>query len=177
MALYTPASAAPPAGVPGGAIAVEVANGFETVGEQHRPDGTVLSTFASPTETVRTIAWDEGATISFFPGKATAATDRAAAHGSLLVASGTERPKDPADVNRLHDSGRTVVGDLVALGMPRADAERIFGDMETMDGSNPYTGAPGAAESTQRNVMTLASSTTRDSESERSAVPSSSTTP
>lgn len=176
-ALFSPASAAPPTDAPAGAVAVEVANGFRLVAEEQRPNATVLSTFASATETVRTIGWGDGSSISFFPGKSTPGGDRSPAHGSLTVGSGTERPQDPGDIHRFRDSGRTVVGDLVDLGMPREDAERLFGDMDTMDGSNPYTGEAGASDEAQSAGIVLASSASRPEDSSSSAVPSSSTTP
>ena len=44
------------------------------------------------------------------------------------------RTKTARDATAYRDSGRSVIGDLVALGMPRADAERQFGDLATLEG-------------------------------------------
>jgi hypothetical protein len=46
------------------------------------------------------------------------------------------RPKTATDAAAFRDSGRTVIGDLVALGMPRGDAERQFGDLATLEGGS-----------------------------------------
>jgi len=173
--VFSPAAAAPPFNAPESVVAVEAANGFQVVSELRRPDGSVISTFASSKETVRTISWDEGSSISFVPGPTTAATIKSPEHGSLLVGAGTERPKDAADIDRYRNSGRTVVGDLVALGMARDEAERQFGDMETMDGSNPYTGKASAADQTAATDIILASSTSPTDSPSHNAV--SSTTP
>ncbi|HYN63946.1 MAG TPA: hypothetical protein VES36_05025, partial [Candidatus Limnocylindrales bacterium] len=46
----------------------------------------------------------------------------------------TSRPKTARDATAYRDSGRSVIGDLVALGMPRAEAERDFGGLATLAG-------------------------------------------
>lgn len=137
VSMFSSATAAPPFDAPESVVAIEAADGFRVVSELSRPDGTVISTFASAKEIVRTISWNEGSSISFESGPATAATNTSPEHGSIMVGAGTERPKNAADIDRYLNSGRTVVNDLVALGMPRQEAERQFGDMETSDGSNP----------------------------------------
>jgi hypothetical protein len=48
----------------------------------------------------------------------------------------TSRPKTVVDATAYGDAGRSVIGDLVALGMPRAEAERDFGDLATLDGDD-----------------------------------------
>jgi hypothetical protein len=123
-----------------------VANGFQPVSEVTTSQGTVLATFKSTTATVKTLG-QPGSAISFYPDPITTSTTSSAQHGGLAVQMRQPaRPKTTADANAYRDSGRTVVGDLVALGMPRADAEREFGDMETMGGTNPYTTAAASAD-------------------------------
>lgn len=167
-----PASAASPNSARQLSISVAVANGFVPVSETATGQGTVVATFKSPTATVKALG-QPGSTISFFPDPSTAATSNSPAHGGLAVEMRQPaRPKTTADANAYRDSGRTVVGDLVALGMPRADAEREFGDMETMDGTNPYTAAVadtsaapggGSPASTPNAVLTSASVPTKSS--------------
>jgi hypothetical protein len=62
----------------------------------------------------------------------------------------SSRPKSTSDYTAYHDSGRTVVGDLVALGMPLADAIAQFGDTETMEG----TSAPASSTSPTQQIAT-----------------------
>jgi hypothetical protein len=65
------------------------------------------------------------------PGSSVAATSS----GSSVQASmRTTRPKSTRDATAYRDAGRSVIGDLVALGMPPAEAERQFGDLATLDG-------------------------------------------
>jgi hypothetical protein len=54
--------------------------------------------------------------------------------GTLSLSISTTRPKTTRDATAYRDSGRSVIGDLVALGMPRAAAEREFGDLATLGG-------------------------------------------
>ena len=132
------------------AIGVVDANGFVAVSETTTPEGAVVDTFVSGDITVRVIG-TRGASISFYPGGPTE-TQR----GSLGVLMNTVRPKTEKDATRYRDSGRTVVGDLIALGVPREQAELNFGDMETMDGTNPYLQASATQEDAD---ATLASAT------------------
>lgn len=146
----SPATAADPQAV-NVSIAIARANGFVPVSEFATGQGTVVDTFQSPDATVKALG-TAGSVISFFPNQGTPATAKSAAHGGLMVEmKPPARPKTLADANAYRDSGRTVVGDLVALGMPRADAERDFGDMETMDGTNPYLLSPTNNTSTPTN--------------------------
>lgn len=140
-------------------ISIATANGFVPVSEFATGQGTVVDTFQSADATVKALG-TSGSVISFFPDQGTPATANSAAHGGLMVEmKPPARPKTLADANAYRNSGRTVVGDLVALGMPRADAERDFGDMETMDGTNPYLRSSTSAASTP--TMLLASATTK----------------
>jgi hypothetical protein len=52
--------------------------------------------------------------------------------GSVMVSMKTTRPKAARDASAYGRAGRSVVGDLVALGMSPAEARRQFGDMETL---------------------------------------------
>lgn len=108
------------------------ADGFVPVSEEVIAANTVVDTFRSADTTIRLIGR---------PGStATISMDAAASEkaGTLQVHLSASRPKTASDARAYADSGRTVVGDLVALGMPRREAERQFGDMETVDGHNPY---------------------------------------
>jgi hypothetical protein len=108
------------------------ADGFEPVSEEVIAANTVVDTFKSADSTIRLIGRPgSAASISMGP----AATDTAR---NLQVRLSASRPKTASDARAYADSGRSVVRDLVALGMPRDQAEREFGDMETADGHNPY---------------------------------------
>jgi len=111
------------------------AGGFEPVFEEVIAANTVVDTFKSADSTIRLIGRPGStASISMDPRRADAA-------GTLQVRLSASRPKTASDAHAYADSGRTVVGDLVALGMPRREAERQFGDMEAVDGNNPYLAA------------------------------------
>jgi hypothetical protein len=60
------------------------------------------------------------------------ATPTGARPGSVTVSMKTTRPKTARDASAYRRAGRSVVGDLVALGMSSAEAQRQFGDMETL---------------------------------------------
>jgi len=108
------------------------ADGFEPVSEEVIAANTVVDTFKSADSTMRLLGRPGSiASISVDPANSNTAHD-------LEVRLSASRPKTAADARAYADSGRTVVGDLVALGMPRREAERQFGDMETLDGHNPY---------------------------------------
>jgi hypothetical protein len=53
--------------------------------------------------------------------------------GTLSMSMSTSRSKTARDATAYGDAGRSLIGDLVALGMPRAEAERDFGDLATLD--------------------------------------------
>jgi len=55
--------------------------------------------------------------------------------GSVQASMRTTRSKSMRDATTYPDAGRSVIGDLVALGMPRDEAERQFGDLATLDGA------------------------------------------
>jgi hypothetical protein len=113
-------------------IALVNADGFEPVSEEVIAANTVVDTFASADSTIRVIGR---------PGSVAAVSMGPAATGAApnpQVRLSARRPKTAADARAYADSGRSVVGDLVALGMPRDEAVREFGDMETVDGRNRY---------------------------------------
>ena len=91
--------------------------------------------------TVRTLP--NGAAISFlragdvavtFIGRAGSSVAATWAAGSVQASMRTIRSKSLRDANAYRDAGRSVIGDLVALGMPRDEAEKQFGDLATPDG-------------------------------------------
>jgi hypothetical protein len=110
--------------------------GFERVAEVVTAKGAVIDTFTDGSATVKVIG-TPGSTVTIKRSKDAKGADR------VDIGMSTTRPKDLADVERYKNSGRSVIEDLVALGMPRADAIAQFGDMDTMDGSNPYASAAG----------------------------------
>ena len=57
--------------------------------------------------------------------------------GSVTVSMKTTRPKTARDASAYRRAGRSVVGDLVALGMSPAEARRQFGDMESLALNQP----------------------------------------
>lgn len=63
------------------------------------------------------------------------AAPQAGKGGTVRITMRTTRPKTSRDAAAYRRGGRTVVGDLTALGMPPAEARRQFGDMETMAAS------------------------------------------
>lgn len=98
--------------------------------------GAGVGSFQRGQVTVRTLARD-GSLI----------TVRQAAPGRVTVRMQTVRPKTAGDASAYRREGRSVVGDLVALGMPRAEARRQFGDMESLSVSQPRLPTSGGASS------------------------------
>jgi len=156
------ASGASPARAARTSITLINADGFEPVSEEVIAANTVVDTFTSADSTIRVIGR---------PGSVAAVSMGPAATGAAnnpQVRLSARRPKTATDARAYADSGRSVVGDLVALGMPRDEAEREFGDMETVDGHNPYLaeardGAAGAgprAGSSPARLTSLAASST-----------------
>lgn len=104
-------------------ITMSDANGFVAVAERPTAGGAVVGTFRSDTATV-TVIGRRGSSISFHPSLPTAERP-----GMLRISMATARPKTAKDATAYRDSGRSVVDDLVALGMPRGEAEREFGTL------------------------------------------------
>jgi hypothetical protein len=97
-------------------------------GERLTAQGAVVATFRSETATVAVIG-GRGSAVSFH--HAPPAPGRPA---TLQVSMSARRPKTATDATAYRDSGRTLVDDLVMLGMRREDAEREFGELATLDG-------------------------------------------
>jgi hypothetical protein len=121
VAMTRDRDAAPP-------VALVLANGFAAAGQRVTQGGAALATVRSADATVAVVAR---------PGSSLSVASNAPKGnrpGTFTISMSTTRPKTARDATAYRDSGRTVIGDLVALGMPRADAEREFGGMATMDG-------------------------------------------
>jgi hypothetical protein len=110
-------------------ISLDDAGGFRLVSERLLPNGAAVATFRAGEVMVSVIGR---------PASSASISVRAPATrpvgGTLRAALATTRPKTAKDATAYRDSGRTVIDDLVALGMPRQDAERQFGDLATLDG-------------------------------------------
>jgi hypothetical protein len=114
-------------------ITMSEANGFVAVAERTTAAGAVVGTFRSNTATV-TMIGRRGSSISFHPSLPTAERP-----GTLRISMATARPKTAKDATAYRDSGRSVIDDLVALGMPRDEAEREFGDLATIGSTAPVS--------------------------------------
>jgi len=88
--------------------------------------GATVGTAAGGGAVVRTLARDGSVVavrhVAPAPGR----------RGAVTVSMTTTRPKTTRDASAYRRAGRTVVTDLVALGMSPAEARRQFGDMETL---------------------------------------------
>jgi hypothetical protein len=91
----------------------------------HAIGGAQLGTALSGEAEVRTLARD-GSVVTV--RHAPPADGR---RGAVTVSMKTTRIKSARDASAYRRAGRSVVGDLVALGMSPAEARRQFGDMET----------------------------------------------
>jgi hypothetical protein len=89
--------------------------------------GTKLEVARSGAAVVRTLARD-GSIV-----RVRHAAPQGGSPGAVTVDMKTTRAKTARDAAAYRRAGRSVVGDLVALGMPAAEARRQFGDMETLD--------------------------------------------
>jgi hypothetical protein len=99
------------------------------------------STAAEPV-TVRTVpngavisSVQAGEAVVTFIGPPSSSVSATSVAGSVQASMRTTRPKSMRDATAYRDAGRSVIGDLVALGMPREEAERQFGDLATLDGA------------------------------------------
>jgi hypothetical protein len=101
--------------------------GFVPVGEVVTPNGAVIDTFRGGDVTLRVIG-SPGSTV-----RVRRVSDHASERAGVAVELAASRPKRLEDATAYARSGRTVVGDLVALGMPEEDARREFGDMDVID--------------------------------------------
>jgi hypothetical protein len=138
FSMLGPAVADTPDGGVAHSIAVVDANGFVAVSETITAEGAVIDTFQSGGTTIKVLG-SLGSSASFYPTGPT--KDQ---NGGLGVA--ITLPGSKTDPLAYSNSGRTVVGDLMAMGVSRADAERL-GGLETADGTNPYAAASGFGQS------------------------------
>lgn len=120
-----------PAAVP--LLTVDVPNEFVATGERVTAQGAVIGTFRSETATV-TVIGRRSSSVSL---SSSLPTERLP--GTLQMSMRTARPKTAKDATAYRDAGRSIIGDLVALGMPRDDAVREFGDLATIDGGAAIT--------------------------------------
>jgi hypothetical protein len=84
-----------------------------------------------------------GAVVQTLARHGSQVTVRHAAPGRITVSMKTTRPKSARDASAYRRGGRTVVGDLVALGMSPSEARRQFGDMESLTLSQPLVPTSG----------------------------------
>jgi hypothetical protein len=131
-------------------------DGFEPVSETVVGKDTVVDTFRSSGSTIRLIG-RAGST-------AAVSLTRGSKHkpGGMQVTLNARRPKTERDVHAYRDAGRTVVGDLVSLGMARDEAEREFGALETLDGHNPYLDVWAANHTSTRSATGVRSASAPD---------------
>jgi hypothetical protein len=102
-------------------------DGFVPVAEVVTPQGAVIDTFRSGDVTIKVI----GSAGSSIRAQRIAADH--AGRAGVAIELAASRPKHLDKAEAYARSGRTVVGDLVALGMPEDDARLQFGDMEVLD--------------------------------------------
>jgi hypothetical protein len=134
------ASAAQPAIAP--QIALVGSPGYQAVAEVELPNGAVIDTYQNGGDTIKAIG-RPGATLQLG-----SATDAKTGRTTQTITFAATRPKTAADAQAYANSGRTVVGDLVALGVDPSLAKQQFSDMETMDPYGPSASAQVASAAT-----------------------------
>jgi hypothetical protein len=115
-----PSSGPPP-------VRLEAGTGFAAAGQHVTSDGTAVASFSSGRATI-SVAGRPGTSVSIQE-----------APGALKMSMSTTRPKTARDATAYRDSGRSLIGDLAALGMPRDEAMREFGDLATLEGDESVT--------------------------------------
>jgi hypothetical protein len=118
-------------GLQGGEIGLTHGDGFTLTAEEVTTGGAVVDTYSSKSGTIKVIG-RRGSSVSIVES-----TDPATGRRAASVRLSTSRPKTLTDADAYRRSGRSTVADLVALGMPRDQAVREFGDMDTIDGRVP----------------------------------------
>ncbi len=126
LAICTIAPAQAAAPIRTGVALVDSA-GFTPVSEVRMANGAVIDTFASGDVTVKVIGWP-GSTVKMSK-KASAGSGKAVVTVDLRAKGAKTR----ADAGRYKASGRSVVGDLVALGADPRWAAEEFGGMDVLD--------------------------------------------
>jgi hypothetical protein len=111
-------------------LRLDFASGFAIAGQRITANGAGIATFRSADATVSVIA-RPGSTVS-----AAASKPKAGRPGTLSMSMSTSRAKTARDATAYQDAGRSLIGDLVALGMPEAQAMRDFGGLATLDGDD-----------------------------------------
>lgn len=140
-----------------GQIRLTAGEGFRLEAEQVAQGGAVVDTYRSGTATVKVIG-RPGSSVTIAD-----TTDSVTGRRTASVRLSTSRPKTVADADAYRRSGRSTVADLVALGMPRDQAVREFGDMDTL---GPGAGVAGRRLASadlafpQMQALTAVSSTT-----------------
>jgi len=139
-------------------IRLDDAGGFGLVSERLLPNGAAVATFRADDVTVSVIGRPGSSASIGVRGRAPGAAVKA-----LRASLATTRPKTAKDATAYRDSGRTIIGDLVALGMPRQEAVRQFTDLATLEGDadvvamQRVTLAPGVAAPAQASAAAGAS--------------------
>ncbi len=131
--------------------------GFVPVAEAVTREGAVIDTFRSGEVTFRVLG---------SPGSSVTAVrtgDPSTGRAGVAIELATTRPKRLDDAGAYARSGRTVVGDLVALGMPEDEARRQFGDMDTLDAEAAREARLLASTSLDAETMALLSAPTPSS--------------
>jgi hypothetical protein len=113
-----------------GQIRLTTGDGFVLAGEEVTTSGAVIDTYVSRAGRVKVIG-RSGSTVNIVDSAESATGRRTAS-----VRLSTTRPKSMADADAYRRSGRSAVADLVALGMPRDQAVRDFGEMDTLTESS-----------------------------------------
>jgi hypothetical protein len=109
-------------------VTLALAKGFAGAGQRVTPEGAAVAKIRSADTSIAVLA-KPGSSLSVESTKPEGSRRR-----TFTISMSTTRPKTTRDATAYRDSGRSVIGDLVALGMAPADAEREFGDLATMDG-------------------------------------------
>jgi hypothetical protein len=109
-----------------GQIRLTADAGVRPADEQVASGGAVIDTYVSRSGTVKVIG-RPGSSVSIQES-----LDAGTGRWTAALRFAATRPKTASDADAYRRSGRSTVGDLVALGMPRAQAEREFGDMDVL---------------------------------------------
>jgi hypothetical protein len=119
-------------------VTLDLGGGFASAGQRITSDGAAVATLRSADASVVVIT-GRGSSVS-----ASSVAPTESRPGTLSMSMSTYRPKTGDDATAYRDAGRSLIDDLVALGMPRAEAERDFGDMATLDGDDAGIARPAA---------------------------------
>ena len=101
--------------------------GFTRASERVLSAGAVIDAFRSADSTI-TVLGRPGSSV-----RVSQVSDPRSSQTAISVELSTTRPKTVGDAGAYARSGRSAVRDLIALGMDPGDAQREFGDMDTMD--------------------------------------------